>query len=190
MQSRSLETGRAAVHQRYEIIRTGPDVPVGQTSVTARSDGAVRGVGEVSEAEHLGPHSDLYRELLEREKRLEALITQLLVRQGLEDVRLEQATTREPTVPLSAREVEILRWLVAGRTNRQIGAELELGAGTVRNYLGRIFRKLGVSTRTQAALLAVELGLVSFGDVSARNGTSDDAEGQAVKDIDGYRAPP
>jgi DNA-binding NarL/FixJ family response regulator len=64
------------------------------------------------------------------------------------------------TLPLTPRDVEILGLLVLGQTNRQIGTQVRLGAGTVRNHLSRIFRKLGVSTRTEAAVRALELGLV------------------------------
>jgi pimeloyl-ACP methyl ester carboxylesterase/DNA-binding CsgD family transcriptional regulator len=55
---------------------------------------------------------------------------------------------------LTEREQEILRALVAGRTNTEIGAALFISEKTVRNALTRIFEKLGVKTRTQAAVLA------------------------------------
>src|SRR4051794_20071794 len=61
---------------------------------------------------------------------------------------------------LTAREAEILPLLVLGYTNRQIGTQLQVCPGTIRNRLGEIFRKLGVTTRTQAAVRAVELGLI------------------------------
>ena len=65
-----------------------------------------------------------------------------------------------PGVPLTPRELEVLRHLVTGKTNRQIAKELHLSLSTVKRNLERIISKLGVSDRTQAAVRSVELGLV------------------------------
>ena len=62
-------------------------------------------------------------------------------------------------IPLTEREVQILQLLVRGHTNRQISAQLGCTSATIRNRLGRIYGKLGVMTRTHAAVRAVELGL-------------------------------
>ena len=61
---------------------------------------------------------------------------------------------------LSERERHILRLLAAGRTNRQIGAEIGLTPGTAKNQVAQILAKLGVGDRTQAAVRAVELGVL------------------------------
>jgi DNA-binding NarL/FixJ family response regulator len=50
--------------------------------------------------------------------------------------------------------------LTEGRTNRQIAQDLHLSLSTVKRHLERIISKLGVSDRTQAAVKAVELGLI------------------------------
>ncbi|OGO29582.1 MAG: DNA-binding response regulator [Chloroflexi bacterium RBG_16_54_18] len=60
---------------------------------------------------------------------------------------------------LSERELEILKLLAQGASNRQIAAQLFLAEGTVKNYISNILDKLGVEDRTQAALRARELGL-------------------------------
>ena len=60
---------------------------------------------------------------------------------------------------LSARERQILAAVVAGRSNSEIGAALFVSEKTVRNSLTRIFEKLGVHTRTQAAVMARDRGL-------------------------------
>ncbi len=60
---------------------------------------------------------------------------------------------------LSARERQILGAVVAGRSNSEIGAALFVSEKTVRNSLTRIFEKLGVRTRTQAAVMARDRGL-------------------------------
>ena len=57
-------------------------------------------------------------------------------------------------VLLSEREQDILRWLVAGLTNRAIARELKISENTVKNYLFRIFNKLGVSSRVEVVLYA------------------------------------
>ncbi len=61
---------------------------------------------------------------------------------------------------LSAREREVLRLLANGRSNTEIAAQLFLSEGTVRNYVSGIFDKLGVTDRTQAAVIALRHGLV------------------------------
>ncbi len=66
-------------------------------------------------------------------------------------------TLREP---LSDRECQILQKLAEGKSNKEIGAGLDLAEGTVKNHLSNIFGKLGVLDRTQAALMARELGLI------------------------------
>ncbi|MBN1370335.1 MAG: response regulator transcription factor [Anaerolineaceae bacterium] len=62
--------------------------------------------------------------------------------------------------PLSPREVEILRLLANGATNREIANQLILAEGTVKNHVTNILTKLDVSDRTRAAIKARELGLL------------------------------
>ncbi len=62
--------------------------------------------------------------------------------------------------PLSDREVEIVRLLARGATNREIAEALVLAEGTVKNHLTNILGKLGARDRAQAALIARELGIV------------------------------
>jgi DNA-binding NarL/FixJ family response regulator len=112
--------------------------------------------------------ADLHHELLEQEAQLKSLMEQLLARERL---RAPSASTgwQDPAaspgdeIRLTAREIQILQLLVRGHTNRQIGAQLQVGAGTIRNRLSRIYAKLGVMTRTHAAVRAVELGLSRAG---------------------------
>jgi DNA-binding NarL/FixJ family response regulator len=73
----------------------------------------------------------------------------------------EAKKPRQPLAePLTPREVEILRLLVRGQTNREIAQELVVSRGTVKNHVQHIIAKLGVSDRTQAAVRAVELNLI------------------------------
>ena len=60
---------------------------------------------------------------------------------------------------LSTREVEVLRLVARGATNKDIAIQLDIVEGTVKNHMTSIFGKLGVADRTQAALRARELGI-------------------------------
>lgn len=62
--------------------------------------------------------------------------------------------------PLSERELEVLRHLVRGKSNKEIASALNIAEGTAKNHMTNILGKLGVLDRTQAALKAKELGLV------------------------------
>ena len=74
---------------------------------------------------------------------------------------------RAPESPeaLSERETEVLRLVAQGRANKQIAAQLHIGEKTVKTHVSNILAKLGVQSRTQAALYAVRIGLVSPTDL-------------------------
>jgi DNA-binding NarL/FixJ family response regulator len=63
------------------------------------------------------------------------------------------------TDKLTDRETEVLRLLARGLNNTDIAQQLFLSEGTVRNHISAILAKLGVSDRTQAALIAIQHGL-------------------------------
>ena len=63
---------------------------------------------------------------------------------------------------LTMRELDVLRLLGAGNTNRQIAAELEISERTARTHVSNILRKLDLTSRTQAALWAVREGLMKL----------------------------
>jgi DNA-binding NarL/FixJ family response regulator len=60
---------------------------------------------------------------------------------------------------LTARQVEVVRLLVEGRTNKEMATALQLSGATVKAHLAAVFRALGVENRTQAAIVAERLGL-------------------------------
>ena len=62
--------------------------------------------------------------------------------------------------PLSDRELEIIRLIGSGASNREIAQTLFLAEGTVKNHVTSILGKLGVRDRTQAALKAKDIGLI------------------------------
>lgn len=64
-----------------------------------------------------------------------------------------------PTERLSTRELEILALVASGLNAREIGRRLFVSPWTVRNHVKAIYRKAGIRSRAQAALLAVHLDL-------------------------------
>jgi NarL family two-component system response regulator LiaR len=63
------------------------------------------------------------------------------------------------TSKLTEREAEVLRLIAKGLSNKDISDQLFLSEGTVRNHVSAILTKLGVSDRTQAAVIAIQHGL-------------------------------
>jgi DNA-binding NarL/FixJ family response regulator len=74
--------------------------------------------------------------------------------------RLTRSLRDEPKAELTTRELEVLRLVGAGKANKEIAAELEIAERTARTHVSSILGKLGLSSRTQAALWAVRQGLV------------------------------
>ena len=70
-----------------------------------------------------------------------------------------------PLDPLTAREQDVLRLMMAGLANRQIAADLGVEVDTVRWYTKQIYSKLGVHSRTEAVLRAQEFAL-GMGDTT------------------------
>ena len=70
----------------------------------------------------------------------------------------------EPAGTLAAltnRELEVLRWVVAGKTNQEIGLALGISEKTVEKHLDAVFKKLGAASRVEAAVFAIKAGLKS-----------------------------
>ena len=78
---------------------------------------------------------------------------------------LSQPSERQPTPePLTGREVEVLRLVARGRSNRVIADQLVISEATVRTHVSNILGKLHLASRTQAALYALREGLASLDD--------------------------
>lgn len=85
-------------------------------------------------------------------------VTERVLR-GLEHIRPDFDSLSPPD-PLTRREVEILRLMAGGYSNREIASALGTAEGTVKNHASSILSKLGVRDRTRAVLKALELGYI------------------------------
>ena len=74
---------------------------------------------------------------------------------------VRQVKAPESPQPLTPREIEVLRLLALGRANKQIAREMGVGEETVKTHVSNILTKLQAGSRTQAALHAIRIGLVS-----------------------------
>jgi NarL family two-component system response regulator LiaR len=76
----------------------------------------------------------------------------------------EVAQTR-PADDLTTREMEVLRQLALGRTNRMIAAELVVSEETIKTHVANILTKLQLAHRTQAVIFALKRGLISLDEI-------------------------
>jgi DNA-binding NarL/FixJ family response regulator len=74
---------------------------------------------------------------------------------------------RAPQSPevLTERETEVLRLLAEGKANKEMARELKLSEHTIKSHVHSVLAKLGVLSRTQAAMHAAKIGLVPFEQV-------------------------
>jgi DNA-binding NarL/FixJ family response regulator len=91
----------------------------------------------------------------------ESLLNAGLVSELLQRMEREGRTLPEPVAhSLSERELDVVRLLAAGKTNREIAQELILSISTVKTHVEHVIAKLEVADRTQAAVKATRMGIV------------------------------
>ncbi len=93
----------------------------------------------------------------------ESLLHPAVARRVIQEFQRMRATVEKAPdllCELTAREMEVLRLLAEGKRNREIAAQLFLTEKTVKNYISSILYKLQVNSRTEAALKAVQGGLI------------------------------
>jgi DNA-binding NarL/FixJ family response regulator len=81
---------------------------------------------------------------------------------------LREVRAPESPEALTERETDVLRLLARGQANKEIARELNIGEKTVKTHVSNILAKLGVQSRTQAALYAARIGLVATEEMGAR----------------------
>jgi len=74
-------------------------------------------------------------------------------------LKAEPSPSAEDALGLSPRQLDVLRLLIDGKSNKLICRELELSESTVKTHLAAIFRRLEVNSRTQAVVAAAQMGL-------------------------------
>jgi len=97
----------------------------------------------------------------------------IIARKVLQELNL--SPKRPPTAqPLTGREVEVLRMVAQGKSNRHIADEMVISLGTVRAHLSNILGKLHLASRTQATLYALREGIASLADADLAESEPDD----------------
>jgi two-component system NarL family response regulator len=79
--------------------------------------------------------------------------------------RITQVLDQAGRTDLTRREMDVLRLIVSGHSNREIAQELNTTEGTIKSYVNALLGKLGVRDRTQAATAAIRRGLVKLDEV-------------------------
>ena len=84
-------------------------------------------------------------------------------REAIEESRIAHAAPSAPApgngLDVTPRQLEVLRLMLAGKSNKAIGRELALAEGTVKNHVAAVLKALQVTTRTQAVIAAAKRGI-------------------------------
>ncbi|OAN43248.1 response regulator [Microbacterium sp. H83] len=149
--------GTSGIEATARITEELPDVRV-LVLTTYETDDDILGAIEAGASGYLlkaAPHEEIVagiRSVAEGHSVLAPSIAATLV------TRMRSERVDRPA--LSARELEVLRLVAAGHSNPEIGRVLFIGEATVKTHLLHVFEKLGVSDRTRAVTLALELGIL------------------------------
>jgi DNA-binding NarL/FixJ family response regulator len=92
----------------------------------------------------------------------EAYLQPAVTRRVLDRLAIRPATSLEEEIPLTRRELEVLRWMATSATYRQIAEKLFVSEETVRSHAKHILKKLRQPNRTQTVLAAVRTGLIEL----------------------------
>jgi len=147
------EITQADAHVQVLILTSFPDDDNVYTAIKA---GAMGFLLKDSSAEYL---LDAIRTVFGGESVLHPTIARRLMQEIKQPQKLPPTTE-----PLTPREVEVLGYLAQGMTNRQIADKLSVSVRTVSTHVRNILDKLHLANRTQAALYALEQGIVTKSD--------------------------
>lgn len=156
--------GMSGVEACQEIAARFPDTKVIMLTSYAEDEmlfAAIRAGAAGYVLKQIGG-DDLIR-AIEAVGRGEALLDPSLTQRVFEEVRRAQREEEASAfAELTNQEMQVLRLVAEGRTNREIAESLYLGEGTVRNYVSNILGKLGVANRAEAAAYAVRHNLKDY----------------------------
>lgn len=154
--------GTSGIDATRRIRAALPDVKVAMLTAHAQPDLLFASM-QVGAAGYLLKHTPA-AELVDTLRRItlgEHVLNPDLASRMLREFRTRQTSQASSPLPaLSSREEEVLKLLATGETNRQIARRLFVSEETVKSHVASILRKLEVSDRTSAAVLAVRAGLV------------------------------
>lgn len=108
------------------------------------------------------------RKVLEGESPLNRDLATELLRRIAEENRVsgrgmtDRSQIDQLPYPLTPREIEVLKLMALGQTNREISQNFVISVGTTKNHVEHIIAKLAVSDRTQAVVRALKLGIIDF----------------------------
>ncbi len=145
----------------------GGGIPAAATLRTAAPDSQVLmfttfdGDEDVYRAMQAGAYGYLLKSA-PREELLTAIRTVAAAKRYLPPELAARLASRISAQNLSAREIEVLRFVGRGRANKQIGAELGISEETVKRHVSNIFAKMGVADRAQATAEALRRGIIHF----------------------------
>jgi two-component system NarL family response regulator len=114
---------------------------------------------DVYRALQAGARAYLLKDLLRREL-LDAIRAVHAGRRWMSPSVATRLAERLPRSELTAREMDVLKLIVHGQSNKEIAATLAVAEGTIRIHVSNILSKLGVSDRTQAAVAALQRGII------------------------------
>jgi PAS domain S-box-containing protein len=141
---------------RYFHVRLSPEFGPDGSVNSVLGVGRDITVNKQREAER----AQIYQELLERDSRLHELIERVLLNQQAAQPSKGRVQNASGAEQFTKRERQILRLLARGLTNREIGQQINLSPSTVKNYIASLLPRLNATDRTQAAVVAVGLGLL------------------------------
>lgn len=142
--------GLAAISSILEQI---PDQKIVILTVSETSDDVVKALSLGTKGYVLkGVGSRALADALRLVASGESYVSPTLSARLLGDLSGRNQTRRDPIAELTAREKEILRLVAAGLSNKRVALELDLQEKTIKHHMTRIFAKLRVSNRTEAAI--------------------------------------
>ncbi len=148
------------------VLSRHPEIKVVAWTVSESSDDLLR-MMQVGCSGYVlkdaGP-GELQRALLSA-LRSESPVPRKMIPEVLRRVAESTPLSQSNLVPLTSREMQILRGIAKGHTTKRLSADLSLAAPSVETHLHNIFRKLNASNRGEAVSTALKVGLLTLADM-------------------------